>query len=114
MYTLQLKELGINATDLELEMHHGFGKNGSVLTNDSVPAYLKWLRKIAAANEKEQLYDPTVLQKILDEKWEQLFYLIPPFGFKTVGRYWLKSRRIKLKQLIYFVKCNLNRILGRK
>ena len=54
-------------------------------TSGDVRGFHGWLRRIAALNEVHRTFDQRALQVQLDRLWNELFYHLPPFGWKVAA-----------------------------
>ncbi len=66
---LQIKKLGINATDEEYLLHYSILKLNYTFDKIYATNVLLWFRKISEANTKSNFYDQTTLDDMLHLKW---------------------------------------------
>jgi len=64
----QLGRLQLLPSDEQLQMHVDF-QSGMTPAMESLPQTETWLKTICEANERHQIYDPIVLEKIIHERW---------------------------------------------
>lgn len=113
-YTYLLNELNVSPTAKNLLFHISlsfFNRSESV---EDVTLFRKHLNELISKNKNKGVYPPDALERIIEQKWDQLFYHIALKGFTYVLNYWKNSKKLKTAYFIYFLKVSLNNVLRRK
>lgn len=114
MHRLMLEDLGLSPSERELKLHQFIIGLFSISPSpDAVKEARAWFRKLIGRNNTVKQYDPATFERIANEHWTRLFYLIAPFGSGTVWAYTVSSG-ITFTQLSYYLKYSLNKLIGRK
>ncbi|MBA3285336.1 MAG: glycosyltransferase family 2 protein [Nitrosopumilus sp.] len=113
-YIHMLEELKIKPSPLNLLMHINSENVGNSDSANDIDLFDNYLTEILNKNKVENIYPQNTLQEIVRAKWEQLFFYLPDLGFSYVLRYWRCSRKIKGKEMAYFLKCKINNFLKEK
>lgn len=102
-FAYYLSELNIKPSDEILLMHisPGFYKKSS--SPDNIEKFNLHLNEILLSNKKYNLYPHEALERIVKEKWNNLFYYLPSLGVKYVVQYWKCNKKIRISQLKYFI-----------
>ena len=103
-YLYLLNELNIIPSDKNLVLHISLTNFTHQATIADITNFRNHLHHILETNKKLNIYSPQALQKIIEQKWEQLFYFLPALGFKFVWKYIGISKRMSLKQVVYYLK----------
>ena len=104
MHTILLNELNISVNDDLLYLHRFI--NAQFELKPSFKQLIdakKWLKFIIIKNQDIKIYNQLSFQDTAKKKWNRLFYLIVPFGFKTVF-YYILITGIKFEQFNYYIK----------
>ena len=72
-----------------------------------------WLNKLLEYNKEVKKHDPDIFEKVAVKKWHHLFFLLVPYGFKTVWTYFYVTG-ISHKHFNYYFKYSVNKFIGRK
>jgi len=114
-YKRILKDLQIEATDEELLLHCGLSNITLVPTAENIKKYRNWLTKLKKQNSIIKVFPEKELNLILEEKWEQLFGILPKYGFKPVCEYRKLNGGLGYSKTMYFLKVFVKkRILNKK
>ncbi len=112
IYKDVLVELSIEPTKENVEKHFDFFINPDLSFKLSV--YKNWLDLLISQNKKTNIYPQKALEEILAERWDIFFFKIAPLSIKRNLEYFLVSKKMDLKKLIYLVKLKINRLLNKK
>jgi len=102
-YKVLLKELDISPSETELKLHFGLDEKYYPANKKYIHLYHNWLLKLKAQNRKTKIYPEAALERIINQKWNAVFYKIKRFSFLTVCRYWILSRKLPFSQSRYFI-----------
>jgi glycosyltransferase involved in cell wall biosynthesis len=109
-----LKDLAIEASQVELYYHAGRWEYIPEFTAETVGGYRAWLDQLIAQNGKLKVYPVEETRVYLEELWDNFFYRVVDRKPKLSSVYWkLKSNPNKKKQRNYLLKSKVNKILGR-
>ena len=81
---MQLMELGIDATDRELDLHLLIRNNNPVTDIDTLKAIEKWLLKIINRNEDLEVYDYKMLIRVIFNRWVKVCYKASRLHFRML------------------------------
>lgn len=113
MHQIMLTSLGIPFTSQELKLHQlVIGQFSVVPSPQTLREARAWLKKLLGYNRSIKAYDTAALEKISKQHWNKLFYLIVPYGFKTVLTYFQVSG-VSFAHLTYYLKYVFNKLIGR-
>ena len=111
-YKMVLNELQIEATENNLNLHIQY------FLNEPLKMPLKHLyeykNKIISANSSLMVYPEKELLAVTNEKWNSLFFKVTDLNLQTIINYFYLSKKVKIEQLLYLIKCKLNKLFGRK
>lgn len=114
LHKMMLTDLGINFSEYELLLHRFIIGLFSITPSAKVVKDAHaWKYKLLTYNRAVNKYDRRALEKIANNHWNHLFFKLVPYGFKTVLAYGIVSG-ISTTQLSYYLKYNLNKLIGRK
>ena len=114
-FAFVLSELGITPTPTNLVYHISYKYFADSKSLDEVSEFRKHLDFILHQNKTRNIYGQSELEAVVEDKWNQLFYHLPPLGINYVRAYWKVSGNWKQKHVTYAFKYFLNkRILFRK
>ncbi len=114
MHGLLLKDLEIPFTENDLLLHQFINGQFSIEPSpQTVKAAWVWYNKLLNQNRSVSRYEIKSFEKTASRKWNRLFYLIVPYGFKTVIAYFI-SAGLSWTQFSYYLKYGLNKILKSK
>ncbi len=105
-----LNELDIHPSYNNLLYHISFKYFENSVNKSQIAEFRNHLDLILHQNSKKLIYSQHELIKVVDEKWEQFFYHLPPKGWGYVFSYFKTSKKMKGKHLIYFLKFSINKI----
>jgi glycosyltransferase involved in cell wall biosynthesis len=108
-----LAELGIIPTETNLVYHISFKYFGDSKSVNEVSEFRKHLDSILLENKTKNIYGQQELATVVEDKWDQLFYHLPPLGMNYVRAYWNISGVRKRKHVVYAFKYFVNRRIGR-
>lgn len=111
IYSRILKTLGIEPTEYQLLLHIGFELNQLKISSKVVEDYYNWLWLLQERNNEKAVFPESELKKIIDEKWENFFYYIPPKGIKAVYTY-KRLGNLSRKQGVYFIKNSISHLFS--
>jgi glycosyltransferase involved in cell wall biosynthesis len=112
IYKLVLKELNIELTDKNIQLHLEFFL-GNLITF-KIRDYKNWMETIILKNKDLNIYPHNKLKEILKERWEhELFFKLVPLSLNKTITYFFISKRIKFSQLSYLIKYKINKLIGR-
>jgi len=69
IFEIQLKELGVDVTERELELHLLIKEGTSVVDAKTLLEIDRWLKKIVDSNKSCQLYDSRYLAQVVANRW---------------------------------------------
>jgi glycosyltransferase involved in cell wall biosynthesis len=109
-----LSELNIKPADEILLMHisPGFYKKPSLPEN--IKKFREHLNSILLSNAERKIYPQQALEKIVSERWDNLFYYLPALGTRYVFQYWKCNKKIQFFQLRYFALFTLKKVVFRR
>lgn len=64
----------------------------------------KWSLKLLQINKEKMYFDQNILKKDVEKRWNRLFYLILDHNKNLFYYYFLYSKKINFKKLIYWIK----------
>jgi glycosyltransferase involved in cell wall biosynthesis len=114
MHELLLRDLEIQFTQEQLLLHQFV--NGQFSIEPSVKVIKSariWYTKLLKQNRTILKYDVGSFEATAAKKWNRLFFLIVPYGFKVVSAYVISSG-ISWNQFLYYLKYKANKLLGAK
>jgi len=74
VFKMQLLELGIDPTELELDLHLLIRDNRPVTEINTLKSIERWLLKIIIRNEDLEVYDYKILIKVIFNRWMKVCY----------------------------------------
>ncbi|HQX99641.1 MAG: glycosyltransferase [Flavobacteriales bacterium] len=77
------------------------------IDRDRVRTFRAWLDRLAASNERLQVFDTQALQRQLDRIWNDFFYLLPAYGWSPSVAHWGIGQGPSWKQLYYLLAVQL-------
>lgn len=114
MHRLMLNDLGIQYSEHELRLHQFVIGLFSVSPSpQTVKDARRWFEKLVRYNYEVKQYDVIAFEKMSNQHWFRLFFLLIPYGFKTVLAYFTVTG-ISWKHFSYYMKHLINRFIGRK
>lgn len=84
VFRMQLNELGIDASDFELELHLMIRDNNPVNEINILKSTEKWLLKIHQQNTELKVYDQKMLTKVIFGRWLKVCYKASHLHFKML------------------------------
>lgn len=105
-YKSILMELNVIPDEFNLLLHIDIS---NIIDSTSVSDLVKfsdYLSGLLDNNFKKKIYPHSALVKIVEQKWNRLFFFLPSLGSNYVFAYWKCSRRVKWAEFIYFFKWN--------
>ncbi len=101
VFRMQLKELGISATETELESHLLIRNDHPISSIHTLKSIEKWLLKILASNEVLGVYDQKILTRTVFNRWLKVcskakhlhFKLLYPLFTSKIFSIFIKSFR---------------------
>lgn len=84
VFKMQLLELGIDPTNLELELHLLIRDDKPVTEINTLKSIEKWLLKIIIRNEDLEVYDYKILIKVIFNRWMKVCYKASGLHFKML------------------------------
>ncbi|MBI4930130.1 MAG: glycosyltransferase family 2 protein [Bacteroidetes bacterium] len=114
VHNIILKDFGFNFLEDELRLHQFILAQFSLSpTEEVVWQARQWLDKLISYNRKVHVYQQEVFEKIAEEKWNALFFRLVPYGFNVIRAYFSVTG-ISRNHLSYYLKCTLNKLVGKK
>lgn len=80
----QLKELGIDLTDENLDLHNKLSTLHSNLGRTNLKRILTWKEKLLEANQKEELYHQSSLKEVINDRIRRKSALLVLFYLKNL------------------------------
>ena len=87
VFRMQLMELGIDATDHELDLHLLIRNCKPITDIKTLIAIEKWLLKIIYRNEDLEVYKYKMLIKVIFNRWAKVCYKASGLHFKMLNRF---------------------------
>ncbi len=109
-----LNELQIQPSSANLHYHISFKYFEQSRNTEEIEQFRAHLDKILDKNRTLNIYSQTELKRVVEEKWDQLFFHLPPKGNKYIKEYFRVSKKRKFSQLVYLSKYSVNNFFGRK
>lgn len=109
MFKDVLSELDIATTEENLTKHLECFVDPHV--SFPIKAYQDWLNTLVIQNRQKCIYPQEALKAILHEKWEQFFFKVVPLPVHKSIQYFMLSKTVNLKQLLYLVKYKIKNSL---
>lgn len=114
MHELLLRDLEISFTQNDLLLHQFINGQFSIKPSpESIKSARVWYKKLIMQNKAILKYEVNAFEETAAKKWYRLFFLITPYGFKTVCAYFISSG-VSWNHFSYYLKYRVNKILGRK
>jgi glycosyltransferase involved in cell wall biosynthesis len=113
-YSRLLNELEILPSMNNLLMHISLKNVHYCKSAEDISLFKSYLNEIIQNNRRLMVYDAKALERIVNEKWEQLFYHIVEMDIKHVIAYWKNSPSILKKQINYLIKFKVRKMLPKK
>jgi glycosyltransferase involved in cell wall biosynthesis len=114
MHRIMLRDMGISFTERELQLHQfPIGLFSLSPSPQIVKEARAWLKKLTEYNRVAKQYDVAAFERIAEEHWFHLFYLIAPYGLKTILAYF-RVTGVAWLQISYYLKFRINKLIGRK
>lgn len=109
-----LKDLNINATPAELDIHRRFICPNHLNPKDFISQLELWFNKILSSNKKTMVYEQDSLVKIISSRWLNACNANAGLGFWIIKKFWQsplkKINPRDFKQIIkFFIKCLLGK-----
>lgn len=112
-YVEVLKELGIEPSERNLDLHMQFFIGGVPLSFE-MKDYREWMETILRSNREKRIYPEKEFLELFADAWNNFYYKVVPLSFKTNLNFFLVSKKISFHQLIYFLKFKFNSFTGRR
>jgi glycosyltransferase involved in cell wall biosynthesis len=113
MHDLLMRDLGISFTPQDLLLHQFiYGLFAIEPSPKTVKSAWSWYSKLLKQNRLILKYDVVSFEASAARKWHRLFFLITPYGFKTVFAYFISSG-VTWGQFSYYFKYRINSLFGR-
>ena len=84
VFRIQLMELGIDATEAELELHIVIRNDQSISSIYTLKSIEKWLLKIIESNKALGVYNSKLLARTVFNRWLKVCYKAKRFNFKML------------------------------
>lgn len=114
IYSYILKELSIEPSENNLLFHISLNNFNQSTSSKDIALFRKHLDSIIIANKEKNIYPLIPLEKVVNQKWDQLFYHIPPKGLKYVFNYWKNSKNIRWPHVVYLLKYFFNKFFRKE
>ena len=101
IYKEILSELGIEPNEENQKLHLELALNSSKLSD--IRIIRQHLKKLLSQNQKRKIYSKNSLDKVLNNKWDKLFFKVVEKNVFQILFYWSSGKRIKYVQLRYLV-----------
>lgn len=111
MYKDILVELEIEPTEKNIEIHLEFFIKPTL--SFEIIEYKKWIDFLVSQNKKTGIYPQKALEEILAQRWDIFFFKIAPLSIKKNIEYFSVSKKLNYKKLTFFLKCKINKLIGR-
>jgi glycosyltransferase involved in cell wall biosynthesis len=113
VYRYFFKELGLpeEKTDIHFYTKPFFPTPATATT---VVEFREWLDELKAFNEKRKFFHQEKFNRILEEKWDRVFYHLPEFGKEAVKAHFAHSKVKNKQHHTYYTKYRINKMIGRK
>jgi hypothetical protein len=95
---------------MNLMLHINFKNIVLSKTVKDIDSFKQYLSEIMKNNQQQKIYDQGGLEKIVNQKWDNLFYYLPEHSYKMVFRYIKITNGLNINQLLYLVKFTINKI----
>lgn len=92
VFRIQLEELGIDATEQEMELHLLIRDDTTITNTGTLKSIEEWLLKIIASNEALGVYDPKMLARTVFNRWAKVCF---------------KASRLHLQMLYQFLRSKI-------
>lgn len=114
MHELLLRDLEIPFTENDLFLHQFLNGQFSIEPSpETVKSAWSWYKKLIKQNKVILKYEVNSFEATAAKKWDRLFFLISPYGFKTVIAYFVSSG-VNWNHISYYLKYRINKVIGRK
>lgn len=113
-YSWLLQELEIIPSENNLSMHISLKNVHHCESPKDISLFSEHLKEIIQNNDRLKIYDTKALEKIIKQKWEQLFYYVAEMDIRHVLMYWKSSPSICKKQINYLIKFKVRKIFPKK
>jgi glycosyltransferase involved in cell wall biosynthesis len=114
MHDLLIRDLEMPFTQSDLLLHQFINGQFSIEPSpETIKSAWVWYTKLIKQNRKMLKYHVLSFEAAAAKKWYRLFFLITPFGFKTVSAYVISSG-LSWNQFSYYFKFRVNKMLVRK
>ena len=84
VFQIQFKQLGIDATDQEMELHLLIRDDKPVTNIDTLKTIEKWLLKIVASNDLHKVYDRKMIARTVFNRWLKVCYKAKSLHFRML------------------------------
>ncbi len=111
IYKWILSYLKIEPSDDELLLHIGFGKGRLSPTVVNIVKYRKWLDKLIEKNNELNYFEKISFVKVAENRWTNLFFILPEYSYKSVWTYIKLSKGLSGKQFSYLLKYTINKYI---
>lgn len=107
---MQIKKLGINPSEEELELHQNLSTFNYQSSEDFLKHVNSWLLKLSHVNKKNNHYPEPSFSEVLSERWFHSCNNATKLGLMTWKIYWQSplSKGIRLgynQKVTFFIKC---------
>lgn len=112
IYRFFFNELGIDASDEELDIHTFCEKiYEEGLTKENVLRFRNWIVKLHQINTKRNLFSSDIFDSHLENCWNQLFYRLVSHKPYLVPYFWKLSGKIDFNQITFLCKYLLKKMI---
>ncbi len=84
VFQIQFKQLAIDATDHEMELHLLIRDDKPVTNIDTLKSIEKWLLKIVASNDLHKVYDHKMIARTVFNRWVKVCYKAKSLHFRML------------------------------
>ncbi|HET6226838.1 MAG TPA: glycosyltransferase family A protein [Bacteroidia bacterium] len=114
LFQVILKTIDIDLTHKDFQLHNGFNTDQVTPIKEKIVQYRHWLDTLRQKNAKHHAFPEKELNEHLKKKWERVFYETADHGLAPLLTFWKASKKIRLKELIYFFKISVNKLIQKK
>lgn len=107
LYSKMFRSLGLPLEKVDIHFYTKPYFDHLPVSPETVGEFDQWLKFLSSFNHQQKIFNSRLFEQELRNKWSRLFFYLPPFGVKTVLKYWFCRRNVTLRQLSYFLKYKL-------
>lgn len=104
-------DLGIHLSTKEIKLHMQLmGQLDNDITQKDIKELATWKNFLIKSNREKRIFNEKHFKAVINQKWNQLFYLLADRSFTLAFNHLLESRKLNRSHLMYYLKLLVGRL----